>query len=159
MLLTSERSTNLAAARRILKYYALRWRVEDFHKAWKTGCKVEERRVQDPDHMERLAVILAFIAVRLLQIGELSRNDPSASCEPMLRPQEWRCLWARMEKSAPPGSAPTIEWARRAVGRLGGWSDTKRDGKIGWQSFWRGWLRLQDLVTGWELASGPAAEK
>jgi hypothetical protein len=153
MLLTSEPVPDFDAACRILDDYRMRWRVEDFHKAWKTGCKVEERRMQQPEHMERLAVILAFIAVRLLQIGELAREDPKASCEPAFRPQQWRCLWARMEKTTPPKTPPTIEWARKAVARLGGWSDTKRDGRIGWISFWRGWLRLQDLVEGWELAA------
>ena len=37
MLLTSECVNDLMSARMITSYYAYRWKVEDFHKVWKTG--------------------------------------------------------------------------------------------------------------------------
>ncbi|WP_448287985.1 IS4 family transposase [Phormidesmis priestleyi] len=36
----------------------------------------------------------------------------------------------------------------QAVARLGGFIGRKSDGQPGWQTLWRGWLRLQDLAWG-----------
>jgi len=47
--------------------------------------------------------------------------------------------------------APPLSWAYRALGRLGGWSDTARTGRVGWLALWRGWFRLEDRLTGWRL--------
>ena len=49
----------------------MRWRVEEFHKAWKSGAGVEQRRMRGADNLERIAVVLAFVAVRLLQLREV----------------------------------------------------------------------------------------
>ena len=55
--LTSEPVDTLEAVQRVLRYYALRWRVEDFHKAWKSGAGVAARRRQTADNLERIAVM------------------------------------------------------------------------------------------------------
>ena len=56
----------LEAVQRVLHDYALRWRVEDFHKAWKSGAGVEARRRQTADNLERIAVMLAFVGWKVL---------------------------------------------------------------------------------------------
>jgi hypothetical protein len=43
MLLTNHPASNLEEARLLVFGYAQRWRIEEFHRAWKTGvCHVEE---------------------------------------------------------------------------------------------------------------------
>ncbi len=155
LLLTSEAAEGrdaLESALKILKYYSLRWRIEDFHKAWKSGCGVEDRRMQTADNLERVAVVLAFVAVRLLQLTEAVEADPNTSCEKVLSREEWTCLWVSTEKKKLPSSAPSILWARQAIARLGGWRDTKRTGRVGWQSMSKGWLRLADRLDGFRAA-------
>ncbi|MCA6523832.1 MAG: transposase, partial [Pseudanabaena sp. M051S1SP2A07QC] len=39
MLLTSEVVEDLETAIKILRWYTYRWRVEDFHKIFKSGCQ------------------------------------------------------------------------------------------------------------------------
>jgi hypothetical protein len=59
----------------IVRYYELRWRVEEFHKAWKSaGTQVESFRLQTPNNLEKIIVTTAFIAIRLLQMRELVSN-------------------------------------------------------------------------------------
>ena len=41
-MLTTLPVTGVDDARRILHYYALRWRIEDYFRILKSGCKVEE---------------------------------------------------------------------------------------------------------------------
>jgi aminoglycoside phosphotransferase (APT) family kinase protein len=62
-LLTSETVSNLADAQRVVRWYKRRWTIEDFHKAWKTGCGAEERRFQSAENLRRAVTILAFVAV------------------------------------------------------------------------------------------------
>jgi len=149
LILTSEPVGNLKAAQKILQAYALRWRIEDFHKAWKSGAKVEQRRMQSADNLERIAVILAFIAVRLLQLREGlhgANKTQAHPCSDILEPVQWRILWATTEKKKPPHNAPSQQWAYYALAKLGGWLDTKGTGRVGWEALWRGWFRLTDRV-------------
>ncbi len=80
-LLTSEKVASAADARRIVSHYERRWLIEEYHKAWKSGgtC-VESLRMQTRDNLERMVVIKAFIAVRMLGlrqegISEETQND------------------------------------------------------------------------------------
>ena len=153
MLLTSEAMEGLEQARRVLGYYQARWLIEDWHKAWKSGCKIEDRRQQDEDNLEKVVVITAFVATRLLQLRSLSAAEEEISCERVLDPIEWKCLWLSVEKGKPlPKQAPGALWAYRAIGRLGRWKDSKRDGKIGWLSLQRGWGDLEARTEGFRLA-------
>lgn len=161
LLLTSEAVDGLAAVRRVLRYYQLRWRVEEFHKAWKSGARVEQRRMHSAENLERIAVILAFIAVRLLQLREVfvapswlfddaaaqaNKRRAQAPCTQVLTTPEWQVLWVAQERSRPPVKPPSLQWAYKTLANLGGWLDTKRTGRAGWEAMWNGWFRLQERV-------------
>jgi hypothetical protein len=149
LLLTSEPVDDLMAAQKILHCYSLRWRIEDFHKAWKSGAKVEKQRMQSADNLERVAVILAFIAVRLLQLREgftATNKKLIQPCNVILEEVQWRILWVTTEKEKPPNKVPSQQWAYYAIAKLGGWMDTKGTGRVGWNALWQGWFRLTDRV-------------
>lgn len=84
-LLTSEPVTCKDEAEKVLAYYEKRWLIEEFHKAWKSGgTQVEDLRMQSKDNLEKMVVILAFIAARLHQLRYLGLNKKEAekqSCE------------------------------------------------------------------------------
>jgi len=71
VLLTSEPIDTLEQALHVIDIYAARWRIEDFHKAWKTGAGAERQRMTEPKNLERAVSILAFIGIRLLQLREV----------------------------------------------------------------------------------------
>jgi hypothetical protein len=150
MLLTSEPVDTASTALTVIGYYRRRWRIEDFHKMWKSGAGVERCRMQRAAHLLRFAVILAFVAVRVLQLREQFEADPDSSCTTVLTETEWKVLWVAVEKTRPPKQPPSAKWAYHAVGRLGGWHDTKRTGRVGPQTLIDGWLRLQERVAGYE---------
>jgi hypothetical protein len=79
----------------VLRIYERRWIIEEFHDAWKNGCGVENRRQQEPDNLERLAVILAFVAVYILQLRALRDEAPTTPCDRILTQAQWQCLWAK----------------------------------------------------------------
>lgn len=160
VLLTTESISSLNEARKITRYYELRWRIEDFHKAWKSGSGVEKLRMQYSDNLEKMIVILSFLAIRLLQLKEYfepelltpDEHDVCVSCEELLTEIEWKILWKTVEKKELPLTPPTAAWAYQAIAKLGGWSNSKRTGKASWASIWEGWYRLTERVEGFLLA-------
>ena len=47
MLLSSEAVENQDDALRIVDYYGCRWLIEEYHQCLKSGCKVEQRQLED----------------------------------------------------------------------------------------------------------------
>ncbi|MDQ7049500.1 MAG: transposase [Enterobacterales bacterium] len=115
-LYTNEAVNCAADALKTVRYYELRWRVEEYHKAWKSaGTQVESFRLQTRQNLEKIIVITAFIAVRLLQLRELSGNKEKAkstSCEGYFAPLEWKLMWSKTEAKALPKKPP------RYIGRI-----------------------------------------
>ncbi|ENM3836904.1 IS4 family transposase, partial [Vibrio cholerae] len=147
--------TSKEEALKIVSYYELRWLIEDFHKVWKSeGTQVEQLRMQSKDNLERLSVILAFIATRLLQLRFMNESDElsKSSCEPILKGKAWKLMWLKLERKGLPKEAPDISWAYRGIARLGGWKNTKRTGRASIKTLWQGWFRLQTILEGYELA-------
>lgn len=155
VLLTTESVTSAEEARQVVRYYELRWRIEDYHKAWKSGVGVERQRFQSAGNLERMLVITAFLAVRLLQLREVldaSEAEEQASCETILSADEWRVLWVSTKRSKPPTTVPSKQWACLAIAKLGGFTDTKRTGRPGWDTMWDGWFRLQERLEGFQMS-------
>jgi hypothetical protein len=160
ILLTTEPITSFDEIRQITRYYELRWRIEDFHKAWKSGVGAERQRMQSPNNLEKMVVILSFLAVRLLQLKEylepsslaLEEDAVCTPCNELLTEIEWKVLWKTVEKKELPSKTPTAEWAYQAIAKLGGWSNSKRTGKASWATLWDGWFRLTERVEGFLLA-------
>ncbi|EHK9183985.1 IS4 family transposase, partial [Vibrio vulnificus] len=46
----------------------------------------------------------------------------------------------------------TAKWAYEHLARLGGWKDSKRNGRASVKTLWEGWLKLQAILEGYELA-------
>jgi len=64
MLLTTEVIADIQMAATILRWYSYRWRVEEDHKIFKSGCQVERYRLA-ADGMKPLIGLLSVIAVEM----------------------------------------------------------------------------------------------
>ncbi len=148
MLLTSEVVAQIQMASTILRWYSYRWRVEEYHKIFKSGCQVERYRLA-ADGMKALVGFLSVIAVELLQLTYLHRTQALAPAIQILNPLQLRILSA---KSLKPPKVLTVGWAVEAIARLGGYLEHRHKTPIGIQVLWRGWLKLHDLCEGWQLA-------
>jgi hypothetical protein len=149
MLLTTEIVEDINQAATILRWYTYRWRVEDYHKILKSGCQSERYRLA-ASGMKSLLGFLSVIAVELLQVTYLHRNQPEAPAIEILNPLQLEVL-----KAASPiklSKILTVAWAVEAVAYLGGYLEHRRKTPIGIQVLWRGWLKLHDLCEGWKLA-------
>ncbi len=150
MLLTTEPVGRPETALKVLRYYRRRWRIEDFHKAWKSGAGVERCRMRTAARLRTMAVMLAFVAVRMLQLREHFETNPDGPCTEVLTESEWKVLWVAVEKRRPPRRVPTVKWAYQAIGRLAGWKDTKHTGRVGAKTLMTGWTELAARVETYE---------
>lgn len=154
MLLTTEPVSTFEQADTVVDYYSRRWLIEEFHKAWKSGCKIEERKLQALENLERMMVITAAVAVRILQLKALAEDgDEETDCDRFLTTDEWQCLYAVIAPGKPLSETPPkASWAYYSLAKLAGWTDTKRTGRVGWQTLWDGWETLQKHLIGWRAA-------
>jgi hypothetical protein len=154
MLLTTEPVRTQAQVNAVVDWYAARWTIEEYFKAWKSGCRIEKRPLMSVDTLERMVAITAHVAVRIQQLHRLANQaDDETPCDNVLSTDEWHCLWTFGAKGKPvPPKSPSVRWAYQAIGRMGGWLDTKRTGRIGWQTMWKGWDKLQQRLGGWLAA-------
>ena len=152
IILTNEPIATHEEVERIVKDYEMRWLIEEFHKAWKTGCRIEERPFQSFRAFSCMMMITASIAVRLLQLRDIAHaRTKDCSCAFFLDRSQWSCLWEIAEKKSPPKSPPSAKWACLALARLGGWYDTKKTGRIGWSTIWHGWSLLQEQAIAYQM--------
>lgn len=168
LLLTSEPVESLSQALRVIDIYTHRWRVEDFHKAWKTGAGAERQRMEEPDNMERMVSLLSFVAVRLLQLRESftlpqelralgllreAEHVENQSCETVLTKDECQLLsYLDKGKRKRKEREGSLQWAYMAIARLGGFMDSKRTGIASWGALWEGWHTLQSKLDGFIAA-------
>ncbi|MGL4733884.1 MAG: hypothetical protein ACRCWB_02030, partial [Enterovibrio sp.] len=93
--------------------------------------------------------------VGLIEQERWVRNKKEAekqSCETLLSPAAWKLLWSKQEKTRSPKKAPSVYWAYINFGKLAGWYDSKRNGRVGWERLWEGWFLLQTILEGYLLA-------
>lgn len=133
----------------VVQWYGWRWLLEDFHKVLKTGCRMEQRNVQSMEAMWRLLAILTPIALRLLVIRHTARHAPDLPATDVAS-QELIQVVTHLDLRHRVIRTAKELWS--AIARLGGYLDRKSDGPPGWQTLWKGWMRVIDVLEGVHLA-------
>jgi hypothetical protein len=152
LLLTTLRVESLEEALQCVKWYSLRWLVERYHLVLKSGCRVEKLQLETAERLERAVAIYSIVAWRLLWLTYEARKSPEASCEIALEEHEWQSLYCTIKRtSTPPCEPPTLRQAVRWIAQLGGFLGRKCDGEPGVMAIWRGFRRLEDISSTWQL--------
>jgi hypothetical protein len=143
ILLTTLDVRSVQDALGIVELYRHRWLIEEYHKCLKTGCGIEHRHLNHRDKLLALLGVLSIVAVLLLQL-----KAPSPNFKP---PDETIQLVKLITKAKEDLSEPAA--LLRRIAMFGGFLGRKGDGEPGWQTIWDGWMRIQDILWGIELAS------
>jgi hypothetical protein len=154
ILFTSLPVESFEDAWRILGYYEKRWLIEEWHKALKTGCRVEHRQLKSRERLERITGLLGVVAVRLLQLKSAARSTPDRpACQ--IIPVLWILMLIAVRKRLKHAVTTTMTVGEfyRELAKLGGFIGRKSDGEPGWITIWRGWQKLYMLVRGAEIAA------
>ena len=152
LLLTNTPVTDFDQAVQVIEWYCCRWQIEIFHKIIKSGCRVEDCRLQTAARLKNYIALMCVVAWRLQWLTYINRTDPLSPCTTILTTIEWQALYMRIHKtSVLPKTIPSTHQAIRWIAQLGGFLGRKSDGEPGIVVIWRGWKRLQDLAATWAL--------
>ena len=119
----------------IVDLYRLRWTVEEFFKALKTGCAFEDRQLESRHALENALAILAPIACRLLLLRTVARRQDGSPATEVFTETEIEVLRVLSRRHRLP-RAPSARDALLAVAGIGGF--LKRNGEPGWLTIGRG---------------------
>ncbi len=146
-LLTSLEVGDAQAAAEIVQHYLQRWRVEDFFRVLKSGCRVEHLAFRTADRLERAIAIQSVIAWRIMVMTLLGRQVPDCEAELMFTNHELGFLGDYARKFGQPGP-DRLGPAVRLVAHLGGYRDRKHDPEPGNQIMWHGYDTLTKATLG-----------
>jgi hypothetical protein len=144
MLLTDRPVSNADQALEVVADYRKRWRIEEFHRCLKQGCRIEHARLDHAKDIQRLAAIQSVVAVQLLQTRDAASDpgiadDPEALV-PISTPTQRQVVAMWADK---PAEELTPKLFHETIARRGGWIGRKSDGRPGWLTLHRG---MQDLT-------------
>ena len=151
-LLTNLPVQSLAAAIEKLSWYALRWKIETFHKVLKSGCKAEDSQLRTSSRLSNLLAVFCIISWRILWMTMLQRSATSQPASAVFTEAEI-CLLDHFVKDKGTGEHCARDLSSYIVklARLGGYLNRASDGPPGNKVIWRGMAKLNDIQMGFEF--------
>lgn len=149
-----------AAAERVIDNYVLRWRIEEFHRALKSGaCNIEKSQLRSTEAFVKWAIILSSVAARAEHIKNLSRESPDAPATVAFSREEidfmitWRHHY--VPKAQTPyevGDVPPLQAVVLWVALLGGYNGPRGRPKPGTAVIAHGLQHLEVMLLGARVA-------
>src|SRR5271170_4658348 len=132
-----------------LEWYALRWKIEVFHKILKSGCKAEESKLRTAQRLANLVSVFCILSWRVFWMTMLNRSAPDAPPDLALTEAEIGLLDHLMkDKDQKPRRRKTLSHYLTKIARLGGYLARTNDPPPGNTVMWRGLSRLTDIELG-----------
>jgi hypothetical protein len=150
-LLTDLPVTNNNDAIEKLNWYALRWRIETFHKVLKSGCKVEQSKLRTAQRLTNFIAIQCILAWRIYWITMLQRTDHKSVEKFGLTKVETDALDLLNRKYLKTNSAKQTNGYLLQLAKLGGYLARAKDPPPGITVIWRGLSKLHDIRIGIKL--------
>jgi hypothetical protein len=166
-LLTTHTVGTAAEATEIVRWYRLRWTIEQVFRTLKTdGVDVETSQITTPGSLLKLVTIALIAAIRVMQLvmgRDGSTGQPltdaiaNSSEVPALQAIN-ATLEGRTEKLKNPFGPASLAWYAWIAARLGGWSGYTSKGyrPPGPKTMARGLKKLDLMVQGWRLGNRSA---
>lgn len=104
VLLTNWKIDSLKTARRLVRWYGLRWGIECWHQVLKDVCKVEKRQMKSAEALSRALGLDMMVAWRVLLSSRLGKDHPNLPASVLYSPEELAILevYRKREASSPP---------------------------------------------------------
>ena len=137
-----------------INWYAMRWKIEVFHKILKSGCKAEESKLRSSERLVNLISIFCIIGWRVFWLTMLQRAEPDLPPTVALDSTEIYLLDELIKPT--PGKShgkATISDYVVKIARLGGYLNRASDPPPGNMVMWRGMSKLNDIRLGFLLGS------
>lgn len=135
-----------------LRWYAMRWKIELFHKILKSGCRAEEARLRTAERLVRLIAVFCILSWRVFWMTMMNRAAPDAVPRIALTELETKLLDHLVPDKRPdPSRSNGLGDYLLKIARLGGYLARAKDPPPGNTVMWRGMARLTDIALGAQL--------
>jgi hypothetical protein len=152
VLLTNVAVNNLDDAVQRISWYKTRWQIEVYHKILKSGCAVEECRLETIERLCLYLTLFGVIAWRIFWFTHIKRTNPKAPANTILAKIELVVLsMFAAGKNKQPIDIVTVGHAVIELAKLGGFLARRGDGHPGPTVVWRGFQRLSDATDFYEI--------
>lgn len=133
-----------------LAWYAMRWRIETFHKILKSGCRAETSKLRTAERIVKLIAMFCILSWRIFWMTMMNRVAPVAPPSVALTRVETQLL-DRLLPEVPKRRKATLSTYLIKIARLGGYLARTKDPPPGNIVMWRGLSRLTDIELGFLL--------
>ena len=151
-LITDMPVTSRAAAIEKLRWYALRWRIETFHKILKSGCRAEQSKLRTAERLVNLLAMFCILSWRIFWLTMINRVAAHSKPDIAFTPLEIDLL-SRLTNRRSKTCAVTLRDCMTQLAKLGGYLARAGDGPPGNMVMWRGMTRLTDIELGFQMGS------
>jgi hypothetical protein len=132
-----------------VQWYALRWKIEVFHKILKSGCRAEQARLRTAPRLVNLLAVFCILSWRVFWLTMTNRIDPGAAPELVFTELELRILDRLVaDKPTAHGQQHLLAHYLIKLARLGGYLARNSDPPPGNETIWKGLTRLIDIQLG-----------
>ena len=152
LLLTNKPIQSFEEAKQILIYYTLRWEIEIFFKVLKSGCKVEEIRLEKMDRLLPSLALYMAVSCRIMFLLKVDNLYPNISCELIFTHFEWKSVYMAINKQRVPEAPPPLREIIICIAKLGGYLNRTNDPPPGPKAMWIGIQKMHMLALGFELS-------
>jgi hypothetical protein len=137
-----------------IDWYALRWKIEVFHKILKSGCKAEDSKLRTADRLANLMAVYCILSWRVFWLTMLNRAAPDAAPTTALTASEISLLdQLVVDAGSRRCRHGTLSYYLTKLARLGGYLARSNDPPPGNTVIWRGLSRLTDIEIGAEIGA------
>jgi hypothetical protein len=137
-----------------LTWYAMRWKIETFHKILKSGCKAEASKLRTAERIVNLIAVFCILSWRIFWMTMVNRVAPMISPTIALTAVEMRVLDLLIhDRTAGKRTRATLTSYLTKIARLGGYLARAKDPPPGNAVMWRGVSRLTDIELGFVIGS------
>ena len=142
LLLTSYAVKQATDAFQVVRWYALRWRIERLHLVLKSaGMQVEKLQFDDVHTLFNALAFYSIIAWRLLYLTYLVRQQPELPAQECFQQPEIKLLQAKVKEPV-----LNLEQAIKALGKMVNFQPTKKQPLPGVKLFAQALLKLNHMM-------------
>jgi hypothetical protein len=136
-----------------LNWYAMRWKIETYHKILKSGCKAEDSKLRTAERLVNLIAMFCILSWRIFWLTMMNRAAPNASPRIALTKLEIQLLDKLIADNRSQNKHGSLSSYLVRLARLGGYLARATDPPPGNTVMWRGMSRLTDIEIGFQLGA------
>ena len=157
-LLTTHAIKTTEDALQMVRWYCLRWHIEQlFRTLKKQGLDVESSQMETAEGLIKLVILALYVAMQTMQLM-LAREGKEQGITVVFNEIEQtvlrlaqKKLEGKTEKQKNPHTSEKLSWAAWIIARLGGWKGYQSESPPGPITMLRGLRKFKTLLEGYQL--------